>query len=135
MGNEYIFFDEAIREQFVHFIASHNIACSVRPDPMEGFIVELPEDLADDMEAVIEDKYEALLDAQRDLVNAAEEEDVADVMGVTVTLPDGQPCLVRLPAVYGRRLVELFTFEEIHALVTLIAHNAINPVEGPLCRK
>ena len=53
----------------------------------------------------------------------------------TVTLPDGQPCLVRLPAVYGRRLVELFTFEEIHALVTLIAHNAINPVEGPLCRK
>ena len=103
MGNEYIFFDEAIREQFVHFIASHNIACTVRPDPMEGFIVELPEDLADDMEAVIEDKYEALLDAQRDLVNAAED--------------------------------ELFTFEEIHALVTLIAHNAINPVEGPLCRK
>ena len=38
MGNEYIFFDETIREQFVRFIAGHNIACSVRPDPMEGFM-------------------------------------------------------------------------------------------------
>lgn len=135
MSNEYIFFDETIREQFVRFIAGYSIACSVRPDPMEGFIVELPDRLADNIEVLIEAKYEALMDEQRELVNAAEGEDSTDVMGVTVTLPNGQSCLVRLPAAYGHRLVQVFSFQEIHELVTLIAHNVSNPVEGPLCRK
>ena len=138
MSNEYIFFDETTRDQFVRFIAGYSIACKVRPDQMEGFLVELPDDLADSTEMAIEAKYEVLMDAQRELVNAAEGEDAPDamdVMGVTVALPDGQSCLVRLPSAYGRRLVELFTFHEIHELVTLIAHEVSKPVAGPLCRK
>lgn len=75
------------------------------------------------------------MDLQRDLVDAAEDECAQDVMGVTVTLPDGQTCLVRLPVAYGRRLVEHFTYEEIHELVSVIAENVANPVTGPLCRK
>jgi hypothetical protein len=56
-------------------------------------------------------------------------------MGVEVTLPSGQSCLVRLPPALGRRLIEHFSFDEIHALVQTIAASAVDPTPGPLCRR
>jgi hypothetical protein len=135
MNNEYIFFDEALRDRFIGFVSDHRISSQYRPDPIEGFVVELPVGLSEDLQAAIEVEYDALMDLQRDLLDADEDEDARDLMGVTVTLPDGQSCVVRLPAVYGRRLIEHFSVEEIHELVSVIAQNVANPATGPLCRK
>ena len=135
MNNEYIFFDEALRERFRGFIARHGLASQFRPDPVGGVVVETPVGLPDDLQEAIEAEYDALMDLQRDLLDALEDENARDLMGVTVSLPDGQSCVVRLPPVYGRRLVEHFTVEEIHDLVSAIAQNVANPVTGPLCRK
>ena len=135
MGNEYMFFDAALLDRFVTFVGHLGIASQVQPDRMAGFVVTLPDGLSDGLEADIELEYGHLMQAQRDLINTDEGGDARDVLGVEVNLPDGQTCLVRVPAVYGRRLAEHFSFEEIHALVTLIAHNVVNPVAGPLCRK
>lgn len=135
MGCEYMFFDAALLDRFVRLVAGLGVASSVQADQMAGFVVTLPDGLSDRLEADIELAYDALMQEQRDLINADEGGDACDVLGVDVSLPDGQTCLVRLPAVYGRRLVEHFSFEEIHALVTLIAHNVVHPVAGPLCRK
>lgn len=134
MTSEYIFFDESLRDQFMSFVAGHGVAPSTRADPIEGWVVELPDGLADDLQVAVEAEYDALLDRQRELVDSAEGAEVRDLMGVTVTLPNGEPCLVRLPAAYGRRLVEHFTFDEIHELVSIIARNVANPVSGPMCR-
>jgi hypothetical protein len=134
MASEYIFFDESLRDQFMNFVAGHSVASSTRPDPIEGWVVELPDELADSLQVAVETEYDALMDKQRELADAAEGTQARDLMGVTVTLPSGESCLVRLPAAYGRRLVEHFTFEEIHELVSIIAQNVANPVSGPMCR-
>ena len=131
---EYIFFDAALRDRFLKFVAERGLTGKVRPDPMEGFVVALPDDLADDIDAAVEDEYEALMDEQRSLIESADDDDARDLMGVTVTLPDGQPRVVRLPALYARRLFEHFTVAEIHELVSGIAHSVANPIEGPICR-
>jgi hypothetical protein len=135
MSTEYYFFDAGLRDRFIGFVTSREISSSFRADPMNGFVVDLPEALSQEIEAVIELEYDSLLELQRDLADAEDDVDARDVMGVTVTLPDGQTCQVRLPATYARRLIEHFSFEEIHALVSVIAHNVAHPVAGPLCRK
>jgi hypothetical protein len=135
MNNEYIFFDAALRDRFMDFNTGRGISNRFRSDPVEGFVVELPSGLSDELQAVIEVEYDVLMDLQRDMLDAAEGDNARDLMGVTVTLPDGQSCVVRLPPAYGRRLIEHFSVGEIHELVSVIAQNVANPVTGPLCRK
>lgn len=135
MSTEYYFFDAGLRDRFISFVTSRKISSSFRPDPIDGFVVDLPEALPQEIEAAIELEYDSLMELQRDLADADDAVDARDVMGVNVTLPDGQPCQVLLPAALARRLVEHFSFEEIHALVTVIAQNVANPVSRPLCRK
>jgi hypothetical protein len=134
MASEYIFFDESLRDQFMRFVAGHGIGSSMRPDRIEGWVVELPDGLADSVQVAVEAEYDASMDQQRELVNSVEGAQARDLMGVTVTLPNGESCLVRLPAAYGRRLVEHFTFNEIHELVSIIVQNVANPASGPMCR-
>lgn len=133
--NEYILFDPNLRDRFLEFIADRGLSGEVRPDPIAGFVVTLPDDLADDLEEAVEDEYAALMEEQQGLVESADDDGVKTLMSVSVTPPDGQPRDVRLPARYARRLFEHFSVEEIHEIVSAIAQSAMNPVEGPMCRK
>jgi hypothetical protein len=131
---EYILFDEAACERFQKVLASRGLTGKVRPDEIDGFVVGLPDDLDDDILAAIEIEYDKLMEAQQDAIDATDEEGEGILMGVEATLPDGQSCHVLLPAGYGRRLVEHFSPEEIHDLVSIIAKGVLNPVKGPICR-
>lgn len=133
--NEYILFDARLCDRFLDFIAARGLAGEVRPDPIEGFVVALSADLADDVEEAIEDEYTALMAEQVSLIEAAGEDSGRTLMRVAATLADGSPRVVQLPAAYARRLFEHFSVEEIHELVSAIVQSAMNPVEGPMCRK
>jgi len=135
MANEYIFFDAALRDRFVGFVAGHGIPTQSRPDAMEGFVVALADDLTDELEDALEAEYATLMAEQVDLVEAAEGDMARALMAVAITLPDGQPGVVRIPARYARRLFEHFSADEVHELVGAIAQAVANPVTGPLCRK
>lgn len=135
MGNEYIFFDAALRDRFVGFLAARGIPNELRADAMEGFVVALADDLDDEIEETIEDEYTTLMEAQRDLVEAAEGDQALALMAVAITLPDGQPGVVRIPARHARRLFAHFSVEEVHELVAAIAQSVANPVAGPLCQR
>jgi len=135
MGNDYIFFDEALRERSVQFVSARSIACQVRPDTMEGWIVELSDELDDDASNAIEAQYQALMDEQTVLAESTEGWVSHRVVGVPITRADGSSCVVRLPAQTARPLLEHFTPEQVHALVLAIAHSLDNPSDGPLCDK
>ncbi len=135
MTNEYIFFDATLRDRFVSFVAGHGIPSQTQPDAVEGFLVALADDLADELEEAIEAEYATLMEEQRDLVEAADGDNSRALMAVAVTLPDGQPGVVRIPARYARRLFAHFSTEEVHELVGAIAQGLANPAAGPLCRK
>lgn len=134
MSHDYIFFDTALRERFNRFVAEQGLTTRVRPDRLEGEVVSLPEGLDDALLQRVEAEYDALMDEQRALADAEDGSEARDLMGISVTLPDGQACLVRIPAVYGRRLIAHFSAQEIHDLVAVIAQNVAHPQGGPLCR-
>jgi len=135
VGFDYIFFDAALADALLSFAAGLGAPGELRPDPMGGWVVQVPEDLSDAVQDAIEAEYNRLMLHQRDVLDAADGADTNDVLGVQVTLPGGEDCLVRVPPDLGRKLVNTFNFEEIHQLVTLIAAQAVRPVDGPLCQK
>ena len=55
MGFEYMLFDEALRDRFLAFVTAHGIDSTMRPDEIAGFVVELPDGLADDLQDAVED--------------------------------------------------------------------------------
>ena len=130
-----MFFDEGLRDRFVAFASEHGIASTVRKDRMEGFVVELPDGLADDLQDAVEAEYESIMDEQ--MLRAESDTELVShhVAGVTVTLADGTTRLVRIPPPIARRLFEHFTPEEVHEIATAIAQSVENPVDGPICRK
>jgi len=134
MDNDYIFFDASLVQTFVEFVTALGASTQVQPDSMSGWVVQL-QALPEAAEDTVEAEYARLMLLQRDLVDAADGDDANDVLGVEVSLPDGQSCWVRIPAALGRRLTEHFSFEEIHQLVGLVADQALQPVAGPICRK
>ncbi len=48
---EYIFFDATLRDKFVSYVQQHGVSCNAIDDTM-GMVVELPEDIADDLENI-----------------------------------------------------------------------------------
>lgn len=135
MAFEYMFFNEVLRDRFVAFASARGISSSVREDTMEGFVVELPDGLADDLQDAFEDEYESLMDEQMLLAESDSELVSHHVAGITATLSDGTDRLVRVPPAIARRLFEHFTPEEIHEIATAIAQSLENPIDGPLCRR
>ncbi len=134
MSIEFVFFNEALRDRFVQFVLDKGIACQGRKDMMDGFLAELPEDYDEAMSDIIETEYDLLLKEQMVLAESEEGDVTQQVLGVTVTLSDGLPCVIRIHGPLGRRLSEHFTSEEIHTLVSAIAESIENPIDGPLCR-
>jgi hypothetical protein len=135
MGFEYMFFDEALRDRFVAFASGHGIASTVRKDEIAGFVVALPDEIADELQDALEAEYESIMDAQMLLAESDEELVSHHAVGTTVTLADGTTRTIRIPPPIARRLLEHFTSDEIHEIATAIAQSVENPVDGPICRK
>lgn len=135
MGNEYIFFDEALRDRFTQRLTAASLAWSARADAMEGFVVELEQEADDGLLEELESHYQALMDEQMLLAESRDDWVTHQVVGVGITRADGSACVVRLPAEVARPLLENFTPEQAQALVQAIAHSLDNPVDGPLCRR
>ena len=135
MGFEYMFFDDALRDRFVAFASARGIPSTVRQDVIAGFVVDLPDGLADELQDALEVEYDSIMDEQRLLAESDAELVSHHAAGVTVTLADGTTRAIRLPPPIARRLLEHFTPEEVHEIATAIAQGIDNPVDGPLCRK
>lgn len=121
MSFEYMFFDEAVRDRFVDFASGRGIAGTVRKDEIAGFVVELPDGLADEQQEAVDAEYESIMDEQMLLAESDEEMVSHHVFGVTVTLADGTIRAVHIPPPMARRLFEHFTFDEVHEVATIIA--------------
>lgn len=135
MGFEYMFFDEALRDRFVDFASERGVKSTVRKDEIAGFVVELPDGLADTLQDEIDAEYESIMDEQRQLAESDEELVTHHAAGLTVKLADGTSRAIRIPPPIARRLLEHFTTDEVHEIATAIAESAVNPIEGPICRK
>jgi hypothetical protein len=134
MGNDYIFFDESLRDRFVQFLSERSQPFDTRADTIEGFIVALRDEPDDAALEAIEALYQTLMDEQMLLAESRTGWVTHQAIGITVTRADGTTQVVRLSADLARPLLEHFSAEQAQALVQAIAHNLDHPVSGPLCR-
>ena len=128
---DYIFFEAALRDQFVAFAAQHSVPCLLRDDPM-GLVVEVPEDLPEGLADKLEDFY-AVLEREQEKMSLAEGE-LHRLAGFGFKLPDGQARLVPVAANMANRLLENFTLEEIQGLLNAVARYALEPPNEHLCK-
>lgn len=135
MATSYIFFEADLRDRFVQALAARALDCHLHEDAIEGFVVELDTEPDDELLEALEAEYEALM--QEQMLRAEDRPDWGShqVASLNITRADGSSATVRLPPAVARPLMEHFSAEEAHALVTAIAHSLENPQDGPLCRK
>ena len=135
MATSYIFFEADLRDRFVQALAARALACHQHEDEIEGLVVDLDAEPADEVLEALEAEYEALM--QEQMLRAEDRPDWGShqVVSLDITRADGSAATVRLPPAVARPLMESFSAEEAHALVTAIAHSLENPQDGPLCRK
>jgi len=129
---EYIFFDATLQNKFVEYAGSMGIACTLQDDPM-GLVVAVPEDIGEDLEDALEERYGLLQEEQSELL-AQEEGGLKRLAGFRCTLPDGQSRMVPLQTDTANRLLSVFSLEEIQDLFAIVALSALSREEKPLCR-
>ncbi|MBS4098723.1 MAG: hypothetical protein KGZ83_18020 [Sulfuricella sp.] len=128
---DYIFFDAGLCGQFIEKARKLGVAAIESHDEM-GINVALPEDLPDDVGEALEAFYDELLEQQAALVEA-NEPTLRHAAGIHIDLCDGSPCLIRIEPALMNRLLSVLSIEELHQLVTGIAHAVENPVSAPIC--
>ncbi|TCV90800.1 hypothetical protein [Sulfurirhabdus autotrophica] len=129
---EYIFFDQGLLGRFMDYSNQLGVVCSESEDSM-GLIVLVPENLPEDLALSLEQFYDQLLEEQSQLVEQEDGGLVKHAAGIRVTLNDGRPCMVRLEPEMANRLLEVFTLDEVQALVVAIAKSVESADDGPVC--
>ncbi len=128
---EYMFFDAGIRKQFGEFLKGKEVEYQF--SDKDGLVVLVPEDLPEELDDLIDERYEKLLQETAELL----EDEVVDqsAAGVRVQLSDGTPCQVRLDPDLMARMLGCITLEELRDLVQDIALAVENPDDEPICHK
>lgn len=129
---EYIFFDATLQNEFVEYATSLGVACELQDDPM-GMVVAVPEDIGEDAEDALEERYGQLEKEQSRLL-AQEEGGLKRLAGFNYTLPDGQSRMAPLQTDIANRLLSVFSIEEIQTLFAAVARSALSQEEKPLCK-
>lgn len=138
---DYVFFDAALRDEFIAHAAGLGIACECRADDGMGMdeavvtlLVSLPDDLPDEVLEALETRYDELLDETADRVAVASGWVGKRLAGVTATLAGGSTRTLHLDPDLANKLLATFSTEEIHRLVSEIAASLAAPEEPRLCR-
>ena len=129
---EYIFFDQRLCARFMDYLARLKVPYQETTDEL-GMVVEVPEDLDDDMTDKIEEFYEQLMQEQAQLLEEGENRLEKNAAGISITLSDGRPCMVRIEPDMMARLLGCFSVEELHELITSVARSVENPDNSPIC--
>lgn len=129
--NEYIFFDAGLRDRFVEYASGQGVECELRDDTM-GLVVAIPEEVGEELLDALEAWYDELQEQQADLMSRREG-GLGKLAGFKLALPDGQTCMVPLPADMASRLLASFSLEEIQVMFETVARSALDPKESHLC--
>ncbi|MES9947213.1 MAG: hypothetical protein ABW080_19860 [Candidatus Thiodiazotropha sp.] len=131
---EYILFDESSWCGFVDYLRQLGLEpeTSVGED---GWLVALPEDLDDAMDAKIEAYYDQLLDNNEAMVAEREGEAHQHVAGVNVTLADGRVVQAAVDPKLMQRLLDAVSPHELGEFVDAVAAAVENPDHRPFCQR
>lgn len=129
---EYVFFEASLREKFVRFAAEKGVVAEKSDEG--GFMVLVPEDVADELFDELDHYYEVLLQENAEMLEGTEDALEKSAAGVQVQLADGTPCNIKFDPDVLARLLNCISLEELRDLVQAIAIRVENPDDRPICQ-
>ena len=131
---EYILFDERAWREFIDYLRQLGLQPETSVED-EGWLVALPEDLDEEMDAKIEAYYDRLLETNEALVAQREGEAHCHVAGVNITLGDGRVVQAVVEPGLMQRLLSAVSPQELGEFVDSIVAVVENPDQRPLCQR
>ena len=133
---DYILFNEKIFEMFIAWLKEHDVSYVTNIDE-ENYVIQVSEDLDEDLLDAIDDKYDALMDMNQDLINDEEKEnnDGYNMAGIIVTLKDGSISYADIDSKLLSRVVSVITPEELGIIVSAIADAVETPQPKTYCQR
>lgn len=117
--------------QFMAFLFTHQVESHTTADE-DSFEISISDDLDEELQELIEDKYEELFALNQQLMEAASSTGAA---GVVVNLRDGSTAYADIPADILSRIMSVITPEEMGDVVNAIADAIEDPDRRPLCQR
>lgn len=133
---DYIFFHRIPFDAFVEFLRGYGL----EPETERGddsFEVRIPEDMDDALSEEIEERYDALMEMNQELLERELEADADNyhAAGVVVNLKDGTAVYADVdPRLLGR-IMEILTPEEFGQVVNAIVDAVENPDTRTFCQR
>jgi hypothetical protein len=132
---EYVFFHPQPAREFADWLKQQGIPAQSRNGD-EGFIVEVPKDLDDEIDQAVDAKYEALLEMNEELLQEEHGDEAGYHMaGITVHLQDGRVSYADIDPKLMGRLMGCVSPEEFATLVDAIVTAVENPQEQTYCQR
>lgn len=128
---EYVFFEAAIRDKFVTFLAERKVEHRLSDD--DELLVEVAEDIDDATGDAIDHYFETLLQETAELMEQGDDALEKNVAGVQVQLADGAICTIRLDPDLVGRVLGCISMAEFRDMVQEVARWVELKDNSPLC--
>ena len=131
---EYIFFHERPWRRFIDYLKQLGLEPEASSGE-DGWLVALPEDLDDQLDAKVEAYYDQMLALNESLVAESEGDSHVHRAGINLTLADGRVVQAAVDPELMRRLLTAISPEELGELVSVIVDAVENPDQRPFCQR
>jgi hypothetical protein len=131
---EYIFFHDEPRKQFIQFLAKQDVPYTEHDDSM-GMVVSVPEDMGEEIEQVVEARYDEVMENAEQLLAEDGDQAEKDVAAITITLDNSKTVYASVSPKILNRILTVITPEELNDLVDSIVTSVQNPDDRPLCKR
>lgn len=133
---EYILFHEKPFQLFIDWLKSKNVPFETEIDE-DNHLIRIPEDIDDDLLNEVDERYDALMDMNQEIVDDEERENQQGhhMAGVVVTLKDGSVSYADIEPKLLGRVISTISPEEFGVIVAAIADAVESPQPQPYCQR
>jgi hypothetical protein len=133
---EYILFHETPFQLFVEYLEKQKVSAKTTIEE-QNYEIAIPEDIDDDLLNKIDEKYDELMDMNRNLIDEQEGSDVSNynVASIILTLKDGTTSHADIDAKLMTKIMEAITPEELNIVVNAIVRSVENPEKRSVCQR
>ena len=133
---EYILFHEKPFQLFIDWLQAKGISPETEIED-DNYLIKIPEDLDDDLLDEVDEKYDALMDMNQQLVEDEEKENQQGhhMAGIVVTLKDGTISYADVDPKLLGRVISAISPEEFGEIVAAIADAVENPQPNTYCKR
>ncbi len=133
---EYVFFHEKPFTLFVDWLKAQSLSPQVQIEE-ENYEVSLPDDMDDELTDAIEEKYDELMEMNRQISEAQDQQDQSNysMAGIMVYLKDGKVSYADVKSDLLSRIMSAISPEEFGEVVEAIVDAVENPQTKSYCQR